>query len=491
MPLKSYDQDQMFLLPPSLNEWVKEDHPSRVFSEIIDKLDTTAFRQSKAEGRPAYHPAMMIKVLLWGYATGVRSSRKIEEKLEQDVVFMWLAGLEKPDFRTLCLFRTNNRGALEKIFTDVIIVAKTMGMATLGLVALDGSKVRANSGIGTFKKLGDWKEILKEAKEEVQRIISEAENIDKEEDKIHGDDKRGSELPKEIEKVQDRIEKIESLIKKAKELGREDESRASLTDAEASFMHKGNTSIPAFNAQLAVTEDQLIVYADVTAEPVDVNQTKRAVEGIKETVKEKPKVVVADTGYGGGENLRYLEDNTIDGYIPSEDERRIGSKKRQKAMEHLFAKEIFKYDARNDKYICPQGETLMPVARTQFKSKYSKREVATYRTERGTCAACPLREKCTTSVKLGRAITRDGYEEYRERMKEKLSTSEGRSIYGKRKCLVEPVFGQMKTRGGFSQFLLRGLRKVRLEWKIAAIAHNLLKITTAIMRKERTLPAIG
>jgi hypothetical protein len=149
------------------------------------------------------------------------------------------------------------------------------------------------------------------------------------------------------------------------------------------------------------------------------------------------------------------------------------------------------YDAHNDKYICPQGETLRPVARSQFKSKYSKREVITYRTERGTCTACSLREKCTTDEKLGRAITRDGYEEYRERMKEKLSTSEGRSIYGKRKCLVEPVFGQIKTRGGFRQFLLRGLRKVRLEWKLTAIAHNLLKITAAIMRKERTLPALG
>lgn len=162
MPLRPYEQDQMFLLPPSLNEWVRADNPARVFSEIIDGFDTTAFRQSKEEGRPAYHPAMMIKVLLWGYATGVRSSRKIEEKLEQDVVFMWLAGLEKPDFRTLCLFRTNNKEALEKIFTDVIIVAKTMGMATLGLVALDGSKVRANSGIDTFKKIDDWKELLKE-----------------------------------------------------------------------------------------------------------------------------------------------------------------------------------------------------------------------------------------------------------------------------------------------------------------------------------------
>jgi len=491
MPLRPYDQDQMFLLPPSLNEWVKGDHPARVFSEIIDRLDTSTFRQAKEEGRPAYHPKMMIKVLLWGYATGIRSSRKIEERLEQDVVFMWLAGLERPDFRTLCLFRTNNKEALEKIFTDVIVLARSMGMATLDLVALDGSKVRANSGIDTFRRLEDWKKTLRETRGEAQRIISEAESIDKEEDKIYGEDRRGNELPKEIEKIQDRIEKIETLIKKAHELGKEDKTRVSLTDAEASFMHKGNTSIPAFNAQLAVTEDQLIVYADVTAEPVDVNQTKKAVEGMEETAKEKPKIVVADTGYGGGENLRYLEDNKIDGYIPSEDERHIGSKKRQKAREHLFEKEIFIYDAHEDKYTCPHGETLRPVARSQFKSKYSKRVVTTYRTERGTCAACPMREKCTTNVKLGRAITRDGYEEYRERMREKLNTAKGRLIYGKRKCLVEPVFGQIKTRNGFSQFLLRGLEKVRLEWKIAAIAHNLLKVIAAIIRKERILPALG
>jgi hypothetical protein len=142
-------------------------------------------------------------------------------------------------------------------------------------------------------------------------------------------------------------------------------------------------------------------------------------------------------------------------------------------MEHLFAKEVFTYNTHKDKYTCPQGEILRPVARTQFKSKYSKREITTYRTERGTCSACPLREKCTTNVKLGRAITRNGYEEYRERMRAKINTAEGRAIYGKRKCLVEPVFGQMKTRNGFSQFLLRGLEKVKLEWKIVATAITL------------------
>lgn len=133
----------------------------------------------------------------------------------------------------------------------------------------------------------------------------------------------------------------------------------------------------------------------------------------------------------------------------------------------------------------------MPVARTQIKSKYSARKIITYRTERGTYTACSVREKCTTDVKLGRAITRDGYEEYRERMRAKISTAEGRAMYGKRKCLVEPVFGQIKTRNGFSQFLPRGLEKVKLEWKIVATAHNLSKITSAIMKKERMLPALG
>lgn len=491
MPLRPYKQDQMFLLPPSLNEWVRGDHQARVFSEIIDSIDASTFRESKEEGRPAYHPKMMLKVLLWGYATGVRSSRKIEEKLEQDVVFMWLAGLEKPDFRTLCLFRTNNKSALEKTFADVIVLARSMGMASLGLVAIDGSKIRANSGIDTFKKLEDWKDALREAKAEAQRIINEAETTDKEEDKRHGDNKRGHELPEGIEKAQDRIKKIEALIKKVHELGKGDESRVSLTDAEASFMHKGNTSIPAFNTQIAVTEDQLIVHADVTREPVDVNQTKTVIKGIEKTTKEKPQIVVADAGYGGGGNLRYLEEENIDGYIPAEGERHIGSKKKQKTREHLFAKEDFIHNAHENTYTCPHGETLRPVAKSKIKGRYSRREVIVYRTERGTCNHCGIRERCTPNTAIGRAISRDGYEGCRERMTEKIKTKEGRIIYGKRKCMVEPVFGQIKTRSGFSQFLLRGLEKVRLEWKIAAIAHNLLKLTAAIMRKERILPALG
>ena len=489
MPLRPYDQEQEFLLPPSLNEWVRHDHPARVFSETVDRLETTKFREPKDEGRPAYHPKMMLKVLLWGYATGVRSSRKIEERLQQDVVFMWLAGLEKPDFRTLCLFRSANKEAVERVFADVITIAQSMGMANIGLVAIDGSKVQANSGIDSFKTVEDWRKTLKKAKGEARRIIAEAERIDKEENDRYGEEASGNELPTEIEKTRDRIKKIEELLAQAKELGKEEKARMSLTDQEASFMHRRTISIPAYNAQLAVTEDQIIIHADVTTEPVDVNQTKQAVEAIKAHIGETPVILVADTGYSGGENLKYLEDNDIDAYIPAEGERNIGKTKHPRA--HLYWKEAFIYFEQEDCYSCPQGEMLSAVAKTRFKGKYSSRMATVYRTERGVCAACPRSGQCTPNKKLGRAITRDGYEGYRERMKEKITSAEGRTIYGKRKCMVEPVIGQIKTRSGFCQFLLRGLKKVRIEWKIAATAHNLLKIIRAIIRKERQLPAFG
>jgi transposase len=487
MPLRPYDQEQVFLLPPSLNEWVRRDHPARVFSEVIDRIDTSIFRDVKDEGRPAYHPKMMLKVLLWGYATGIRSSRKIEERLQQDVVFMWLAGLERPDFRTLCLFRTGNKEGLERVFAEVITFARAMGMGSLGLVAVDGSKVQANSGIDSFKSVGQWREKLQEATEEAQRIIDEAERIDREEDAQYGEAIRGDELPAGLAQVEERIKKIEELLEHARQAGKEEKAKMSLTDPGASFMHKRTTSIPAYNAQLAVTEDHLIMHADVTTEPVDVNQVKIAVAEIERSVGELPAVVVADAGYCGGENLKHLEGRGIDAYIPEQGERQIGTVKR--ARPHLYCKESFTYDAATDRYTCPQGEELRPAARAQVAGPYHKRALTVYRTKRGVCAGCPRRRQCTTDEKLGRAITRDGYEGYRQRMREKLATERGRTLYGKRKCIVEPVIGQIKTRGGFTQFLLRGIQKVKIEWKIGATAHNLLKIVAAVVKGGQEIPA--
>jgi len=468
----------LFLLPPSLNEWVKSDHPARVLSEIINHLDVAEFRDEKIEGRPCYDTRMMLKILLWGYACGVRASRKIEERLYSDVIFMWLAGLEKPDFRTICLFRRCNLEAISQLFTQVITLAKGLGMLRLGLIALDGTKVRANAGIGSFKKVAEWHKELAEAKEEVSQILQEAENLDQADDEKFGGTNRGDELPAELTKTEQRIKKIEELMDK---IGKDtlNNRLASITDSDASFMHNSIGSIPAYNAQVAVTEDQLIVYADVTTEPIDTNQLKPTLVGIQQICRAKPERVVADTGYNSNKNLHLLEEQRVDGYIPESGEKNIGKTLRNHPG--LYGKEDFVYDAEHDCYRCPAGKLLLPKRSGILKSRYSEKAVTVYRTEPGICLSCAKKNKCTeTENKVGRSITRSGYEAERERMRQKLKTEDGRAIYSRRKCIIEPVIGQLKVVGRFIQFLLRGIMGARIEWKWATIAHNLLKITRRV-----------
>lgn len=475
MAFRTYDQNKLFLLPPCLDEWVREDHPARVLSDIVDRLDVSCLRVPQETGRPAYHPRMLLKVLSWGYATGVRASRKIQERLSSDVVFMWLAGMERPNFRTICLFRRSNLESIDNLFVQVLMLAKGLGLLKLGLVPLDSTKMHANAGSGSFKKVKEWREELREVREKVRQILEEAEAVDTADDERFGSESRGDELPKELEEAQERVKKIEELLSEVEEKGEDEDVRVSITDPDARFMHRRDSSLPAYNAQAAVTEDQIIVYADVTAEPVDVNQLLPALDGIEEACGEMPEKAAADTGYGGGKNLRGMEKRGVDGYIPETEEQNIGEKKRRNP--ELYGKEDFKYDEDKDCYICPAGKVLSSRSKSRIKTKYSEREVTTYRAERGVCLSCEQKAKCTTTrSKVGRAVTRDRYEEERARMRQKLKTEAGKKIYAKRKCLVEPVFGQIRVVERFVQFLLRGLEKVRIEWKWAAIVHNLLKI---------------
>ena len=260
----------------------------------------------------------------------------------------------------------------------------------------------------------------------------------------------------------------------------EESLKVSSTDTDARFMHCPSGSMPAFNAQVAVTEDQLIVYADVTTEPIDTNQLAPALEGVERNAQAKPEKLLADAGYKSGPNLRLLERAGVDGYLPETEERNIGKAKRNSP--ELHGKEAFKYDKERDCYTCPAGQELLPKTRMRRKTKYSGSEVTVYRAERGVCLACPQRERCT-KVKTGdgRAVSRDDYEEERLRMRQKVASEEGRAIYAKRKCLVEPAIGQLKIVNRLVQFLLRGILGVRIEFKWAAIAHNLLKMVRRVL----------
>lgn len=480
MPVRPYNNhDQLFLLPPSVNEWVRTDHPARVLSDIIDRLDVSGFRTVSTEGRPCYDPRMMLKVLLWGYATGVRASRKIEERLSTDVVFMWLAGMERPDFRTICLFRQSSKPAIEDIFAQVLMLAKGMGLLQLGLIALDGTKLRASASIGSFKKVAEWRKELAKAQEEARRVLADAEAQDAADDARCGSDRRGDELPAGLADTKERARKIEQLLGGLAE-GTEETQRVSMTDPESRYMHTPTGSQPAYNAQLAVTRDQIIVYADVTTEPIDTNRLVPAIEGVEQVTGAKPEKLVADAGYKSGHNLRALEQAKVDGYLPETEERNIGRLKR--TYPDLYGKETFVYDRERDCYTCPAGQTLVPRTRLARKTKYSGSVATVYKPPHGVCLACSQLSRCTkVRAKVGRTIARDNYEDERLRMRRKLGTDEGKAIYGERKCIVEPTIGQLKTVGGIARLLMRGLLGARVEWQWSTTAHNLLKLSRLVV----------
>jgi len=485
MPFIPYDQNQSFLFPPHLNDWVTDNHPARVFSDLVDRLPIAGFKDAAIEGRPRYDTRMMLKVLLWAYANGVRASRKIEERLYSDVVFMWLSGRQTPDFHTICDFRRCNEAAIDRLFAKVIVLAKAMGLLKLGLVALDGTKVRANAGVKSFKSVKDWKKALAEARRKVAEILADAEAQDRADDEKYGGDKRGDELPEELADARQRVAQIERVLATVDE-NTKDNLKVSSTDTDARFMHCPSGSMPAFNAQVAVTEDQLIVHADVTTEPIDTNQLAPALQGIEHNAGVKPEKLLADAGYKSGPNLRLLEKTEVDGYLPETEEKNIGKVKRN--YPDLYGKELFRYDADEDCYICPAGHKMTPRTKLRQKTKYSGREAKIYRAPRGVCLVCSQRDKCTkVKTKAGRTITRDDYEEERQRMRQKLVSEEGRAIYAKRKCLVEPAIGQLKVVGRLVQFLLRGILGAKIEFKWGAIAHNLLKLTRKVLAGEAEL----
>ena len=480
MPFRSYDQNQSFLFPPHLSDWVTDDHPVRVFSDLIEKLPIAVFKDAAIEGRPRYDTRMMLKVLLWAYANGIRASRKIEDRLRSDVVFMWLSGRQTPDFRTICDFRRCNEAAIDRLFAEVIVLAKTLGLVRLGIVALDGTKVRASAGVKSFKTVKDWRKALAEARQKVAEILAEAEAQDRADDEKYGRDKRGDELPEGLADARERLARIEKVLATVDE-NTEDSLKVSSTDSDARFMHCPSGSMPAFNAQVVVTEDQFIVHAHVTTEPIDSNQLQPGLEGVERNVGVKPGKLLADAGYRGGTNLRLLEKAGVDGYVPETEEKNIGKDKRNHP--DLYGKTAFRYNQEQDCYICPAGQVLRrSKTRKRVKTKYGGRESAVYRAPRGVCLACPQRDQCTeVRTKAGRTIGRDDYEEERLRMRQKLAAQEGRAIYAKRKCLVEPTIGQPKIVNRLVQFLLRGIRGVKLEFKWGAIAHNLMKMVRKVL----------
>jgi len=428
---RPYDPEQEFLLPPSLREWLPEDHLIYFVSDVIDNVDLTAMDAvygDEARGQPPYDPRMMTKVLVYGYCVGVFSSRRIQLRLAEDIGFRVLAAGNAPNFRTISDFRKLHLATLEGLFEQVLKIALEAGAMKLGRIALDGTKVKANASKHKAMSYERMKEKQQAIRAEVRALLAQAEATDAAEDARYGADRRGDELPEELQRRESRLKKIreakraleERARQEAKEEGKTDsqvqqaqpagKDQYNFTDPESRIMKGGDGFVQGYNAQVAVESKlQLIVGQYVTQAANDKKQLKPMLQVIEQQSGLRPDEALADSGYCSEKNLEHLETGNESGHV------------------------IDAYIATGQQ---KHGEYRQP------------------------CPRGPLPKDATLV----------------ERMKRKLQTKTGRKVYAARKTIVEPVFGQIKQARGFRQFFLRGFEKVRGEWSLVCLTHNILKL---------------
>ena len=336
---RAYLPEQDFLLPPSLGDWLPEDHLAYFVSDVVEQLDLSAIEsvyEEEERGQPPYHPRMMTKILIYGYCVGVFSSRRIEKKLSEDIGFRVLAAGNQPDFRTISDFRKLHLKALQGLFDQVLQIALQAGTMKLGRVVLDGSKVKANASKHKAMSYGRMKEEEKRLKEEVKRILEQAETTDAEEDTRYGRDQTGDELPAELGRRETRLKRIqeakraleERAKEEAKSKGRPEEKakpkakmQYNFTDPESRIMPGADGFVQAYNTQIAVEADfQWIVGQKVTQATNDKQQLVPTVKAVEEQAGQKPQAVLTDSGYCSEANLKYLEKKKIEGFIATDKE---------------------------------------------------------------------------------------------------------------------------------------------------------------------------
>ena len=419
-----YDPDQQLLLPAALREWLPDDHLAYFISDVVDQLDLssiTARYEGERRGGPPYHPRMMVKVLLYGYCVGVASSRRIAQRLHEDIAFRVLAANNTPDFRTISDFRKDHLGALAGLFLQVLAFCQRAGLVNLGHVALDGTKVRANASRHKAMSYRRMKEKEEQLAAEVAELLRRAQEVDDEEDRRYGKDKRGDELPEELafregrlEKIREAMAALEAEAQAAAEAeGKEhpgvpeDKAQRNFTDAESRIMPApgGRDFLQAYNCQAVVDHaHQVIVAARATNQSSDKQQAAAMMRETIDNIGAVPREVSADAGYYSAKAVDDLQALGVDPYVAPEQTR--------------------------------HGRVVPPAPRGRIPSHLSPRD----------------------------------------RMRRKLRTKRGRQRYALRMETVEPVFGQIKAGRGFRQFLLRGLEKVNGEWSLICTGHNLLKL---------------
>ncbi len=516
-------RDQMVLISTKLEDCVPPDHPVRLFDEILAKLDWSSWQRGYCQvaGQPAIPPRVVAGAILYGMSHGLRSSRRLEWACKNAVDFMWLVEGRHIDHSTFCGFRTRFEKELKDLFKQIGRLAMGMGLIRLNQVALDGTRVRANSSRHATASAQTLEERLAALDQQIAEMFAQADRTDGQEADLFGDSCSPSHLPRELADVKRRQEALEKALEAARKL----ESKRAAKEGEDKDKKKDKkkkpAKVPVADAESEVQpnkeggfapnhlptaavdgEHGLIVDADVITDSSEPESVIPTVERITENFGKQPEQFLADTGFGTGNNLADLAERGVEAFVPPEGTtvqednpaRRADptqpvpenewGKLPRRPQTHKLDRSAFIYDSQADCYWCPMGRKL-EWDQTKEKERLAGADsiYEVYRCQ--SCAGCPLARDCLLGSAKSRTVSRDQHEDLREAAVARLKTEEGRKIYGRRAWMAETPYAFIKTVMGLRQFLLRGLDKVRMEWRWACTAYNIRKMAKIMATLNR------
>ena len=478
MPLREFSREQAWLLPPTLDDMLPEDHGARFVAVFVDSIDRSGWEelgvspQGEERGAAAYHPGMLLGVWLYGFMTGVRSTRKLETACREQLPYMWLSGNQRPDHNTLWRFYCEHREKMRGLFRRTVKTAVEAGLVNLVLQAVDGTRISGNASKDRTLDAKGLRRLLKGVEESIRRL--EAGNA-------QSDEPAAPSLPQELADAQELRRKVQEALKLV-EAG-EGASRANLTDPDAGLLRTRNGFITGYNAQAVAAplgepetpegaSGMLITAVGISSSTDDHPWLLPMIEESAGNTKGLETVTLADAGYHSGANLLACESGGHQVLMPGADSgQRLAP----------YHKEQFIHQAETDTYQCPLGARLEFVESLKHRTGYGVRR---YRAPRAVCRSCPAFGECTKD-RQGRSIKVSEHELRLRRHRELMATGAAKARYRLRKQLVEPVFGILKECHGARRFLLRGLAGVRAEWTLLATAFNLASLYRLQKRGRR------
>jgi transposase len=453
---------QFGLFPQSIEDYVAPNNPVRAYDAFVEALDFNdlGFQIDPNQvGNSEYDPKAMLKLFVYGYSYGTKSSRKLEREIHHNLSFIWLMGGLKPDHKTIAEFRRKNKEALKKVLRQCARMCLKLDLIAGNVLFVDGTKIRANAARGKTHDQAYYEQHLSEIDSRIEQLVEECEKIDE----MEKDQKSWVEMDRELTQKKQLQERMQEVLKTLKETGR---TEINLTDPDCALMHSIQGSHASYNVQSVVDDKNgLIVHAEAVQEATDVNQFATQIDQAHETLEEPCKVACADAGYADTEELQKIDSQQIKVIVPSQ-------RQALHEEEGPFSKSHFRYDKGQNCYWCPEGHRL----RYDWTDKESGKRY--YQITNGKICGCCVHYGQCTSAKKGRRITRMALEEMKEKFETQYEEPESQEIYNRRKTRAELPFGHVKRNLKTDGFLMRGRSGVNAETSLLGTCFNLVRMIT-------------